>query len=134
VPERPAQRNLILILARDFASRLATAVFVIDEEGTVVYYNEAAEQLLGTRYVEGRGMTADEWSTRFQPADHAGAAVPLGEMPLGVAMQEHRPSHGTLRIRDADGETHRIEVTAFPLLAHAGDVVGALAIFWEEPG
>ena len=131
--ERPPQRNLILILARDFASRLATAVFLVDAEGTVIYYNEAAEQLLGTRFIEGRGMSADDWSTRFTPVDQAGAPVPLEEIPLGVAFQQQRPHHGTLRIRSAEGETHRIEVTAFPLLAHAGDLVGALAVFWETP-
>jgi hypothetical protein len=25
----------------------------------------------------------------------------------------------------------RIEATAFPLMAHAGDLVGAIAFFWE---
>ena len=131
--ERPAQRNLILILARDFASRLATAVFLVDAQGTVIYYNEAAEQLLGTRFVEGRGMGAGDWSSRFTPVDQAGAPVPLEEIPLGVAFQQQHPDHGTLRIRSAEGVTHRIEVTAFPLLAHAGELVGALAVFWEAP-
>lgn len=129
MPGRPAQRNLILILARDFASRLATAVFLIDGEGKVVYYNEAAEQLLGTKFVEGRGMT--DWASRFSAADHAGVPLPEEETPLGVAMRQQRPHHGTVRIRSSDGDTRRIEVTAFPLLAHAGEVVGALAIFWE---
>jgi len=27
-----------------------------------------------------------------------------------------------------------IEVTAFPLFAHADECVGAVAIFWEHPG
>ena len=40
--DRPAQRNLVLILARAFASNLATAVFLVDADGTVIYYNEAA--------------------------------------------------------------------------------------------
>ena len=133
MPDRPAQQNLILILARDFASRLATAVFLVDAEGTVIYYNEAAERLLGTKFVEGRGMEAADWSTRFLAADQAGAPVPLDEMPLGVAFQQQRPHHGTLRIRDAEGDSRRIEVTAFPLLQHAGELVGALAIFWEAP-
>ena len=131
--DRPAQQNLILILARDFASRLATAVFLVDAEGTVIYYNEAAERLLGTRFVEGRGMAADDWSSRFSAADQAGAPMPLEDMPLGVAIQQQRPQHGTLHIRDGEGVARRIEVTAFPLLAHAGDLVGALAIFWEAP-
>jgi PAS domain-containing protein len=133
VSERPAQQNLILILARAFASRLATAVFFVDADGTVVYYNEAAERLLGTKFVEGRGMGADDWSTRFSAADHAGTPMPLEDMPLGVAIQQRRPHHETLRIRDGEGRTRRIEVTAFPLLAHAGELVGALAIFWEAP-
>ena len=41
----PEQRNLTLILARSFASHLATAVFLLDAEGTVIYYNEAAERM-----------------------------------------------------------------------------------------
>lgn len=129
--DRPPQRNLILILARDFASRLATAVFLVDAQGSVIYYNEAAERLLGTRFVEGAGMAADDWSTRFMAVDQAGAPMPLDQMPLGVAFQQQRPHHGTMRIRDTDGVARRIEVTAFPLLAHAGELVGALAIFWE---
>lgn len=128
----PAQRNLILILARDFASRLATAVFLVDEEGTVIYFNEAAEGLLGTRFMEGRAMTAPDWSTRYQPCDVQGRPVSLEEMPLGVAIQRREPAHGALRIRGADGVTHRIEVTAFPLLAHTDECVGALAVFWES--
>ena len=128
--ERPAQQHLVLILARDFASRLATAVFLIDARGSVIYYNEAAERLLGTKFVEGRGMT--DWASRFSAADHAGAPLDEGETPLGVAMQQRRPHHGAVRIRSSDGETRRIEVTAFPLLAHAGELVGALAIFWES--
>ncbi|HEX6231131.1 MAG TPA: PAS domain-containing protein [Actinomycetota bacterium] len=128
----PGQRNLILILARDFASRLATAVFLVDEQGTVIYFNEAAERLLGTKFVEGREMTADDWSTRYEPSDLGGKPVSLDEIPLGVAIQRREPAHGALRIRAADGVQHPIESTAFPLLAHTDECVGAIAIFWES--
>lgn len=129
----PAQRHLILILARDFASRLATAVFLVDEQGSVVYFNEAAERLLGTRFVEGKGMTAADWSSRYQATDAEGNPMPLERMPLGVAIQSREPAHGAMRIWAADGAPHRIEVTAFPLLAHTDECVGAIAIFWESP-
>ncbi len=130
--DQPPQRNLILILARDFASRLATAVFLIDERGTVIYFNEAAERLLGTRFVEGRDMAADDWSTRYRPRDANGKPVSLEDMPIGVAFQRQEPAHGALRIDGADGVEHFIEVTAFPLLAHTDECVGAIAIFWES--
>ena len=125
------QRNLLQIMARDFASRLATATFLVDPEGRLIYFNEAAERILGQPFVEGRSMPASEWSTAFQPHDEAGRPVPLGSLPLGVALTRHAPAHGTLRITGTDGVARTIEVTGVPLFAHAGAFVGAMAIFWE---
>jgi PAS domain-containing protein len=126
------QRNLVLILARDFAARLATAVFLVDADGTLIYYNEAAGHVLGRPYVEGAGMAADEWSTAFEPIDAAGDPIPLEELPLGIAITRRQPAHRDLRIRGSDRVTRHIEVSAFPLFAHADECVGAVAIFWES--
>jgi PAS domain S-box-containing protein len=129
----PPQRHLILILARNFASRLATAVFLVDEKGRVIFFNEAAEDLLGTRFEEGHGMSAEEYTELFRPADERGEVLGSLDTPLGIAVNRQEPSHGPLTITGADGTTRRIEATAFPLLAHAGDLVGAIAFFWERP-
>lgn len=67
------QRNLILILARNFPARLATAVFLIDAEGSVIYFNEAAERLLGQRFIEGHFL-GRERSARQWPAAQASVA------------------------------------------------------------
>jgi len=130
--EPPAQRHLVLILARSFASRLATAVFLVDEQGRVIYYNEAAERLLGQRFIEGHGMTPEEYTERFRPSDDDGTPIPVLETPLGVAITRRESAHGRLVIHGADGVARPIEATAFPLLAHAGDFVGAIAFFWER--
>ncbi len=132
--ERPPQRNLVLILARSFASRLATAVFLVDAEGTVIYYNEAAERALGHRFIEGHGMPAEEWSTVFRPRDAKGNPLSFEELPLGIAIVRMEPAHGVVTIRGADGVDRRIEITAFPLFAHVDDPVGAIAIFWQLAG
>jgi PAS domain S-box-containing protein len=126
------QHNLILILARNFASRLATAVFLVDAEGSIIYYNEAAERLLGQRFIEGHGMTAAEYTKLFQPSDDAGNPIDVLETPLGVAITRQQPEHAKLTIRGADGVMRPIEATAFPLLAHTNECVGAIAIFWER--
>ncbi len=128
-----AQHHLVLILARDFASRLATPVFLVDVRGTVIYFNEAAERVLGRRYIEGGGMEAEEWSTLFAPSDDDGNPIELNELPLAVAILERHPDHRMLRIRSVDGTERRIEVTAFPLFAHEDECLGAIAIFWETP-
>lgn len=129
----PPQRHLILILARNFASRLATAVFLVDEKGSVIFFNEAAEDLLGTRFEEGHGMSAEEYTKLFRPADERGEVLGPLDTPLGIAVNRQEASHGPLTITGADGTSRRIEVTAFPLLAHAGDLVGVIAFFWERP-
>jgi NAD(P)H-dependent FMN reductase len=38
------QMHLALILARELASQLATATFISDADGDLVFYNEAAEE------------------------------------------------------------------------------------------
>ena len=129
-----AQRNLVLILARDFASRLATAVFLVDSSGNLIYFNEAAEHLLGRPFEEGRSMSAAEWSTAFEPVSRQGEPLDLDELPLGVAIAQQEPAHRAMRIAGSDGVVRDIEVTAFPLFAHADEFVGAVAIFWEPLG
>lgn len=127
------QRNLVLILARNFAAQLATAMFLVDAEGAVIYYNEAAERLLGRRFIEGAGMPADEWSSVFRPRDDDGNPLPLESLPLGATMLKREPAHGVLTVTATDGVDHRISVAAFPLFAHTEDFVGAFAVFWEFP-
>ena len=108
-------------------------MFLVDVRGTVIYFNEAAERVLGRRYIEGGGMEADEWSTLFAPSDDDGNPIELNALPLGVAILERHPDHRMLRIRSTDGTERRIEVTAFPLFAHEDECLGAIAIFWETP-
>lgn len=129
----PQQHNLVLILARTFAAQLATAVFLVDAEGTVIYFNEAAEVLLGQRFIEGAGMRPEEWSTVYRPRDADGQTVPLESLPLGITMLKREPAHGVVTILGGDGVDRRIEIAALPLYAHTEDFVGAVALFWERP-
>jgi len=132
--EIPTQYNLVLILARRFAARLATAVFLVDANGTAIYYNEAAEHVLGRRFIQGHGMPSEEWSTVFHPRDEQGNPVPLEDLPIGVAIHRREPAHGIVTIHGADGVDRRIEITSFPLFAHTDDFIGAIAIFWQLNG
>ena len=43
----PEQKSLVLILAREFASQLAMPTFIVDGGGSLVFYNEAAETIIG---------------------------------------------------------------------------------------
>jgi PAS domain-containing protein len=126
------QHDLALILARELASRLATAVFLVDPRGDLVYFNEAAEAVLGRPFVEGEVMAVESWSSGFQPVDDRGRPIPRQELPLGVAITERRPAHREMAIRGEDGVERLIAVTAFPLFTHADELVGGMAVFWEH--
>jgi PAS domain-containing protein len=127
-------KNLVLILAREFASKLATPMFVTDADGSLVFYNEPAEVILGRSFTEAGEMSADEWGMLFQVEDAEGRPMELSQMPAGIAFVEQRPAHGSIRIRGLDGVRRLISVTAFPLFAHTAEFVGVVAIFWEETG
>jgi PAS domain S-box-containing protein len=61
------QKHLVLILAREFASNLATPTLITDERGYVVYFNEAAEEVFGRSFSEVGEMALDEWTSQFSP-------------------------------------------------------------------
>ena len=128
--ERPRQKNIVLILTRELASKLATAAFLTDEQGELVYFNEAAEELLGRPFAEVAALAPDEWGDLFSVQSLDGVPVPLEERPTGIALLERRPAHGELCVTGGDGVRRRIAVTALPLFAHTDELVGVVSVFW----
>lgn len=122
-----------VILMKQVASYLAMPIFVVDPVGTLIFYNEPAELLLGLRYDETGDMAIEEWGTAFVPTDAHGTVLPPDELPLAVALREHKPAHGRFLMTALDGATHHIAVTAFPLIGQNERELGAVALFWEEP-
>ena len=110
-------------------SSVSTPAFLVDAEGTLVYYNDAAAELLGVTFEEAGRMGIDEWGTRFGPFDSEGNQIPIDDLPLTIAVRAEVPAHDNFMIRGADGREHQIEVSALPLTGPQGRT-GALAIFW----
>ena len=125
------QREIEVILTRQLASYLTLPIFIVDADGTLVFYNEPAEKILGHRFEETGEMPAEEWARIYTRADGADEAMAAQELPLMVALRDRRPAHGRLAIRGLDNVRREIEVTAFPLDGQSGRHLGAVAIFWE---
>ena len=126
------QRNLVLILARDLADKLASAAFIVDHEGTLVYFNERCAEILDMTFAEAGPMPMEVWSKDFFPSDLDGGPIPPEEAPLVAALRHEKPMHRIMRIQTVRGKSRDIAVTALPLFAHADEVVGAMALFWEH--
>jgi len=130
-PASPSHRHIALILAKDLAANLATAMLVADAEGELVFFNEPAERILGRPYAETQ-MTTAELARAFRPVDEAGEAVAVEDMPLATAFRTGMPSRGGFWIDAYDGRRRYIEVVGVPLFAQADRLVGGLAVFWER--
>ena len=68
--------QLEIILSRQLADCLSIPIFLVDPNGNLLFYNEAAEDLLGQRFDETGALTVSEWSTMFQQIDETGAQMP----------------------------------------------------------
>jgi PAS domain-containing protein len=126
-------KHLVLILAREFASNLATPTAITDERGDLVFFNEAAEEVFGRSFPEVGEISYDDWTARFEPrARDTGEPLPLERRPTGIALNELRAAHEQVRITSLDGVDREVAVTSFPLFAHADELVGTVTIFWRE--
>src|SRR3990172_587174 len=124
-----SQQEIEVILARHLAEYLAMPIFIVNPDGDLIFYNEPAEAILGSRYNETGTMPAREWSTVFHPVDQEGNPIPPEDLPLIIALTQHRPAHKIFWIRGLDGAMREIEVSALPLIGQANRFLGGIAIF-----
>jgi PAS domain-containing protein len=125
------QRPLELIHARNLITGLSTPAFLVDEEGELVFYNDAAGALLGRRFEEVGRMGPEQWGNSFGPFDREGRPLDIEQLPLTIALRRGLPSHARFGIRSLDGTEHRIQVSAIPITTSDG-TSGAMAIFWPD--
>ena len=126
------QKQLLLILAREFISNLSTAGLIADADGNLVFYNEAAEAVVGQRFAETGEMPLAQWLEAFEPREIDSSPLPPERRPTRIAFVERRVAHEVYFVTGVDGVEREIEVTAFPLFAHSDEFVGIVAIFWRR--
>src|SRR3954453_17231039 len=82
----PRSKHLVLILAREFASNLATPTLIADDRGTLVFYNEAAETVAGMPFAEAGEIPLDDWAARFAPRTADSEPIPPELRPTRIAL------------------------------------------------
>ncbi|HSO98752.1 MAG TPA: hypothetical protein VLP43_07355 [Solirubrobacteraceae bacterium] len=122
------QRPLELILARNLLSSISTPAFLVGEPGTLLYFNEAAEAMLGRRYEETGRLDAETWTREFGPFGDDGTPIPYDEIPATVAVRSQRPFHGRFRIHTSHG-VGDVAASAIPIVGPGGSS-GAIVFFW----
>ncbi|MDX6666348.1 MAG: hypothetical protein QOG68_2554 [Solirubrobacteraceae bacterium] len=122
------QQPIDLILARNLMSVLETPSFLVNDQGVMVFFNEAAGEMLGKRFEETGRLTREQWNA-IGPVDAEGNMIDSEDMPLSVALREGRPAHGRFNICTDQNNIVEVETSAVPLVS-SGDFHGALVVFW----
>jgi PAS domain-containing protein len=120
-----------VILMRQLSGYLGLPILIVGPNGDLVYFNEAAEPILGKRFDETGPIRLKEFMEMFKPVNEKGQPLSRAEQPLFHATMERRPSHQRSWIQGLDGVRRHIEGIAFPLLGQDGRLMGAAGIFWE---
>lgn len=128
------RHEIEIILVRQLAHHLAMPMFVVDAGGHLLFYNQAAEPIVGRPFGDIRGMDLETWRTVFHPRDEQGNPLREEDRPLSNALLRRRPSHRRLWAVGLDEEERLVEMTGIPLIGMADRFVGASAIFWEIVG
>ena len=128
-----AQKPLELILARNLLTSLSTPAFLADDDGSLVFYNEAAGALLGMSFEESGKLGPGEWGEKFGPFDDDGKPIPVEELSTTKTLRAGRPTHAEYCIHSTGGEEHKVEVSAIPIVAQEGQQ-GAIVVFWPKEG
>jgi PAS domain-containing protein len=117
--------------AERLAGSLQTAVFIVDPDGNLLFYNAPAEAALGRRFKESGPLPAGVWSRIFVPSDEGGNPLAPEDLPLMISLRERRPAYGTMWIRGMDNQQRHLGVAAVPVTDTEGNQIGSMAIFWE---
>jgi PAS domain-containing protein len=132
---KTAQQSVEMILVRQLASYLFVPVLVVDTTGTVIFYNEPAERILGVRFEETGRIDREEADRLVELSTDPTAGPEDLERPLDTALQQRRPAHARRwLLRRADRVRLQVELTAFPIIDHEERLLGAMVTFWEHHG
>ncbi|HJQ76175.1 MAG TPA: PAS domain-containing protein [Acidimicrobiia bacterium] len=124
------QQPLEMILLRQLASYLTIAIWMMDADGNLVYYNEPAEGLLGVQFDDVGPIHADQLADTFRATDLAGVPLADTSLPIVVALTKQRPTHGEIRFCGMDGVWRDVEISAIPIEGQDNRLVGVFATFW----
>lgn len=127
-----ATYDIEIILNRQLADCLSIPVFITDTLGNLIFYNEPAELILGSRYGDTGEMPVGVWGTIFKPLDEKGNPLPPEGLPLVKTLKDQLPHHKVFWIESLKGKQEKISVTSYPIIGRMGKFLGGVAIFWEN--
>ena len=106
-------------------------MFLMDARGVLVFYNDAAAELIGRPFGEMGETPGEEFGAVLHLRTPDGEPLRRRDTPAGIAFFERRPAHRTLAATGYDGVQRRSARTAYPLFGTAAEMHGVVSVFWQ---
>lgn len=108
---------------RDILEDLPAAIYTIDAEGRLTYFNKACVEFSGRVPAIG----SDSWCVSWRMYTPAGDYLPHDQCPMAVALRERRPVRGVEAVAERPDGT-RINFLPYPtpIIDEAGNLLGAV--------
>lgn len=126
------QQPVEMVLLRQLASYLTLPVWMMDDGGDLIYYNEPAEKLLGINFDDAGPLHADQLAGMFRATDQQGEPIDDQDLPVVSALVNRKPSHGQIRFCGMDGVWRDVDISALPVEGQGARFLGIFATFWES--
>src|SRR5205807_3927858 len=103
-----------LILARNLISSMTLAALLCDAEGTIVFFNDAAGELLGQGFDQTGRLSPQQWSSTFGAGAESGRPNVDDDGAVSRAGRDGPPAHTRICLRAQDDYTE-VEMSTVPL-------------------
>jgi PAS domain-containing protein len=113
-------RPVELILAHNLSEHLASPVLLLDAKGTLIFFNEPAEPILGLRYEDVGELSVDDWTSRMD-----------GDLSFMGSVSSRRTACHDVLLRLADGTSRPFQAVTLPLTGREGRHLGAIIVLGE---
>jgi diguanylate cyclase (GGDEF)-like protein/PAS domain S-box-containing protein len=117
-------------LAQALLEAMTEALYVVDNDRTITYWNPAAEQLTGFRAQEVIGRHCRDGILNH--VDEAGRLMCQTSCPLLGTISDGRPRTVSMFLHHHDGHRIPVAVSAAALRDSDGQVHGAVEVFHDE--
>lgn len=104
-------------------------MYFVDNQRTILYWNEAAERLTGFSPSEVIGRHC--FDGLLEHADLFGCCLCHRECPLAQSMKLDRPVHERLFLRHKDGRRISVDARIMPVRKDDGTVIGGVEVFCD---
>lgn len=124
-----ASQEIELILSRQLSEYLAVPMALIDHDGKMVYFNEAAGFILGKQFDENGEIDLRDWNGRFFNNETFSDSMDLHEIPFFKVLSVRHLLQGEYSMRNFEEINQKLMIVCVPLVGLAQRELGALIFF-----